>query len=57
MLFKLIVVISVAISVRGGLIPQTYQENVVLAEPHNPNPQYSYLYEVQDPITGKVTSN
>ncbi|XP_023013144.2 larval cuticle protein A2B [Leptinotarsa decemlineata] len=50
MTFKVVVIIALVGLVQAGLLVQPLQP--VVAEPHNPNPQYSFLYEVQDPTTG-----
>ncbi|XP_028147595.1 larval cuticle protein A1A-like [Diabrotica virgifera virgifera] len=51
MVLKIVALISLVLVVNAGLIAQPLQK-VVVPEEYNPNPQYSFLYEVQDPLTG-----
>lgn len=48
MLTKVVIIATIATVVSAGIVSQP----LVKAEPYNPNPGYSFLYEVQDPLTG-----
>ncbi|KAG5883875.1 hypothetical protein JTB14_007764 [Gonioctena quinquepunctata] len=50
MVLKFVVLVALVSLAQAGLVAQPL--TTVVAEPHNPNPQYSFLYEVQDPTTG-----
>lgn len=52
MLVKVVIVAVLATVVSAGIISQPLAAPLVRAEPYNPNPAYSFLYEVQDPLTG-----
>ncbi|XP_072379951.1 LOW QUALITY PROTEIN: larval cuticle protein A3A-like [Diabrotica undecimpunctata] len=50
MVLKIVALIALVVVVKAGIIAQPLQK--VVAPSYNPNPQYSFLYEVQDPLTG-----
>lgn len=52
MLVKFVIVAVIATVAYAGVISQPLVQPVVRSEPYNPHPQYSFLYEVQDPLTG-----
>lgn len=52
MFLKIFVFATIATVVSAGIISSPLGAPVVRAEPYNPNPSYSFLYEVQDPSTG-----
>ncbi|EEZ98277.1 larval cuticle protein A2B [Tribolium castaneum] len=55
MAFKLFVLAAFVAVARAGVIAPVSYAHVVDSE-YDPNPQYSYAYDVQDPITGDSKS-